>query len=402
MNVLILTPDRVGSTLLQRLTTIYMLRKGFDKPVINLHELTNGLIKYYNHTLGREVLGKPQGTDWGYFQKLPEIKDLLQDADHYKTSRLAHYHIVNRKDSIEDQIKFYEYLNNNFYIISCRRDNLFEHALSWMIHAHSKKLNVYSIEEKINSFANIYNNGIAANKESLRNYLDKYKNYIEWTNQYFNVQSYFNYDTDIVDIEKYILSLDFMKDSSNNSWQDMFGQSFNNWNACHRLIPNLKLLENSGATKSINLLEKTITQKNWQQIKGSDWPDSPEEFISNNELSVSIKNEIDTFYKNTTVNVTENQFNFLNKNLGTYINTGIELSKLVDNGFLVTTVPIKLQSLKEKKLIIQNFDQCVTWYNEWVREHNYGTIIDSDTVNNVSEQEEQQLNAPIDQQNMLQ
>ena len=43
MNVLILTPDRVGSTLLQRVLTVYMLRQGFDKPVINLHELTNGL-----------------------------------------------------------------------------------------------------------------------------------------------------------------------------------------------------------------------------------------------------------------------------------------------------------------------------------------------------------------------
>ena len=41
MNVLLLTPDRVGSTLLQRTLTVYMLRRGFDKPVINLHELTN-------------------------------------------------------------------------------------------------------------------------------------------------------------------------------------------------------------------------------------------------------------------------------------------------------------------------------------------------------------------------
>ena len=77
MNVLILTPDRVGSTLLQRLITVYMLRKGFDEPVINLHELTNGLHKYYNPLLAAEVLGKPQGADnWGYYQKLSEIIDL--------------------------------------------------------------------------------------------------------------------------------------------------------------------------------------------------------------------------------------------------------------------------------------------------------------------------------------
>ena len=91
MNVLILTPDRVGSTLLQRVLTVYMLRREFDRPVINLHELTNGLIKYYNQTLNQEVLGKPKGTEkWGYFQSLNEIEDLLKTTDHYKTSRLAH------------------------------------------------------------------------------------------------------------------------------------------------------------------------------------------------------------------------------------------------------------------------------------------------------------------------
>lgn len=48
MNVLILTPDRVGSTLLQRLITVYMLGNSFDRPVINLHELTNGIMRYYS------------------------------------------------------------------------------------------------------------------------------------------------------------------------------------------------------------------------------------------------------------------------------------------------------------------------------------------------------------------
>ena len=48
MNVLILTPDGVGSTLLQRVLTISMQLHEFDRPVINLHELTNGLEKYYS------------------------------------------------------------------------------------------------------------------------------------------------------------------------------------------------------------------------------------------------------------------------------------------------------------------------------------------------------------------
>jgi hypothetical protein len=39
MNILILTPDAVGSTLLQRVLTMYMQFHEFDRPVINLHEL---------------------------------------------------------------------------------------------------------------------------------------------------------------------------------------------------------------------------------------------------------------------------------------------------------------------------------------------------------------------------
>ena len=58
MNVLILTPDAVGSTLLQRLITIYMQFHQYDRPVINLHELTNGLVKYHNSVLNQDVLGK--------------------------------------------------------------------------------------------------------------------------------------------------------------------------------------------------------------------------------------------------------------------------------------------------------------------------------------------------------
>jgi hypothetical protein len=154
MNVLILTPDAVGSTLLQRLITIYMQFSQYDKPVINLHELTNGLEKYYNESLKQEVLGKPK--IWGYHQSLEEIVSLLDSADHYKTSRLAQYHIRNRQDSLADQLSFYQYLNDNFFIVSCRRHNVFEHVLSWALTKVTKKLNVYSPEEKISSTFHLY------------------------------------------------------------------------------------------------------------------------------------------------------------------------------------------------------------------------------------------------------
>jgi len=400
MNVLILTPDRVGSTLLQRVLTVYMLRQGFDRPVINLHELTNGLKKYYNNTLNQEVLGKPQGTVWGYYQSLGEVEDLLKSTDHYKTSRLAHYHLVARNDSIAEQIKFYNYLNENFFIISCRRENLFEHALSWGIKGHSKTLNVYNAEEKINAFYDIYKNKITIPQETLVLHLNKYRSYINWSDTHFNIQSYWNYDTDVKDIEKYILSLDFMQNSENNTWNNMFGQDFDTWNACHRMLPNLVLLDRPDVTTQIRLPMISTTHKKWDELKGPDWPQSLSECIKNTKaLTPFIQNEIEQFCH--TIPTTNKEYNFLTKNIDTYLDTNSQLVDLVDKGFLVTNVPLKLQSLKEKKLIIKNFNQCIEWYNQWVEKNNFGTVYSTPELDTIMSNEDQQLNSPIDQQTLL-
>lgn len=392
MNVLILTPDRVGSTLLQRLITIYMLRKGFDRPVINLHELSNGLIKYYNSLLNQEVLGKPEGTGWGYFQSLPEIIELLKSVNHYKTSRLAHYHLICRNDSVNEQLKFYEYLNQNFYIISCRRQNLLEHALSWAIKSHSKVLNVYDTDEKINHFSKIYQNGIHVEQISLRNYLFRYKNYINWVDNNFNVQSYFDYDTNIKDIENYILNLDFMAGHANNTWHDMFGQSWQDWNACHRLLPNLVLDNKASSELTIEFNKTPMTETAWKKLQGISWPDNWQDIT---QAPQSIQQEIATVFNTVNVPVTQEQKQFLEQNLLCYKKTVYEIDKLRENGFMVTGVPIKLQSLAEKQRIIKNFDQCVEWYNSWVEKNNFGSKYDIDTINQIAVDEEQQLNRSL-------
>lgn len=399
MNVLILTPDRVGSTLLQRLLTVYMLRRDFGRPVINLHELTNGLIKYYNDSMNQEVLGKPNGPDWGYFQSLPDIIDMLSSVDHYKTSRLAHYHLINRNDNLDDQLKFYEYLNKNFYIISCRRDNLFEHGLSWAIQAHSKKLNVYSPQEKINDFQNIYDNGITVNREGFEKYLTNYVKYINWSDTYFNIQSYFDYDTHINNIEDYILNLDFMQGSSNNRWEDMFGQKFDHWNACHRLIPNLFLRNNTDIKNSKKLLINTcpISNKSWKQIRGTDWPETWNDF-GKQELPEIIQQEIESRLSLQTVQVTNDEYNFFSNNLFAYKKAICHTEKLKDDGFLVSGIPLKLQSLTEKKQIIKNFNECVTWYNQWVNKNNFGKHYSESELDLLAHNEELKLNSPVQQQ----
>jgi plasmid replication initiation protein len=69
MNVLILTPDAVGSTLLQRMLTIYMQFHQLGRPVINLHELTNGLAKYYSPEFNQELVSKRAVKEWGIISR---------------------------------------------------------------------------------------------------------------------------------------------------------------------------------------------------------------------------------------------------------------------------------------------------------------------------------------------
>jgi len=341
MNVLILTPDRVGSTLLQRLITVYMAAHEYDRPVINLHELTNGIMKYYSPTFNQEVLGKPNDRPWGYYQSLNEITELLHGADHYKTARLAHYHLINRADTIADQVPFYKYLNDNFYIISAQRDNLFEHALSWCIYNETKTLNVYNHQEKINVYGDLYKNKITVDTGILINYIFKYKAYLEWVDRHFTVNSYFKYDQDLARIEDYILNLSiFNNQPKKKTWQDIFKIDFQDWNRCHYLLGDL-----SGVGKQLpNNQERP--QLTYDGTLNTDQFELQSLNKSNIVQSLS----------------TEDQKFLIAQGPG-YMETTAAIQELVDHKVLVTPVPIKLQTMLEKKLLVKNFDECVEAYN---------------------------------------
>jgi len=380
MNVLILTPDRVGSNLLQRVLTIYMLRKGFDRPVRNLHEITNGIIKYYDTDLKQQVLSKPT-SDWGYYQTLDEITNMITSVDHYTTSRMTHYHMVRRQDPIGEQLKFYEFLNQNFYIISCRRRNVFEHALSWGILAHSKKLNAYSASEKIEAFQNIYADGIELQEPSMIKYLDQYRDYMIWVDRYFEVQSYFDYEDSIDNLEKYILNLDFMKDHENNTWKDMFGVEFNDWNCIHKILPDIQMLQHQQAAAQLQShkhLLISVDKATWDTHKGSSWPEYG--LLCNEEfdlLPTEVKQELTKKDWVRTVQLSPELEQLLDQNLVKYQDSNQQIQKLVDHGYLVTGVPIKLQTFKEKQRVIRNFDQSIEWYNTWAEKNGF------DLVNNI-------------------
>lgn len=352
MNVLVLTPDRVGSTLLQRLITIYMNAHEYDKPVINLHELTNGLESYFNPIYNRKILSKPRVKQWGYHQSLETIVNLLTNADHYKTARVARYHLNNRNDPLEDRIQFYNYLNENFYIISARRENLFEHAISWCIVKVSKKLNVFTHDEKIDTFFNIYKNGITIDRSILENNLYEYKNYLKWCDDHFQIARYFEYEKDLPNIEKYIMSLDIWPNDTKKTWNQIFGIEWTDWNKCHKLISDL------GSVTDVKLLEAAS---------------------QNTSTAVTIKK------LETGLSLADQTFlaDHGTKYKAAY--KGIE--ELVQVGALVTGVPIKLQTLAEKRKLIKNFDECVEWYNIWVDKNGIGKKYTNDELIKISNNE---------------
>ena len=141
MNYLVLTPDGVGSTILQRLITMTLYIENHN--VQNTHELTNGI------ELDNGIAVKNFKLE--YSQSLGEITNILQDSPAQTTliSRLAKYHMDNRKDPANNCQDFYTFLNRHFERkIMCVRENIFEYAMSWSIRDRSGVLNVYGKEDR--------------------------------------------------------------------------------------------------------------------------------------------------------------------------------------------------------------------------------------------------------------
>ena len=312
MRILILTPDRVGSTLLQRLTTVCANINQSNPITVNLHELTNGLVKYDNEKYNMPMLGKKNGS-WGYHQNLKEIVDLLSSVDHGITSRLAYYHIKGRRDSLADQLSFYKYLNENFFIISARRHNLFEHAVSWGISVESKKLNVFDFAEKYNTYKTIHEKGIDIDKMTMEKYLNQYDEYIQWVDSHFNVSAYFNYEDDLPNIEQFILNLNvFKQDNHTITWQDKFGISWDDWNKTHYLLSLVPF--------------------------GQEFTQEEKDFI---KININLY----TMVRNYTQDM---QF----------------------DGLLVSGMPIKIHTMAEKSKIVHNLEYCLDTYNNWITQKN--------------------------------
>jgi hypothetical protein len=182
-NYLILTPDGVGSTYLQRALTVYLNSAGLD--YCNTHELLNGLGLLEGNLYKDFSL-------W-YSQTLPEICGLLESTSNNLVSRIAQYHITNRlRKNKENYQQLYDACNKKFdKIFYCTRDP-FEYALSWSIRYNNKILNVYSIKERIKVHGEDIKQTLDLGYFNRK--LEQYSAYEYWAQDNFNITRAVNYD----------------------------------------------------------------------------------------------------------------------------------------------------------------------------------------------------------------
>ena len=182
-NFLVLTPDGVGSTYLQRALTVYLQCADLD--YWNTHELLNGL-------------GIEDGNlykDWKpeYTQTVEKICDMLLVTGNFLVSRIAHYHIKNRLERrVEDYNILYKECNRKFNtILFCERDP-FEYALSWSIRKNAGINNVYSIEQRIKT----HGGGVKepVDIDFFTRKLEQYGEYEYWAEDNFKIAYTVNYD----------------------------------------------------------------------------------------------------------------------------------------------------------------------------------------------------------------
>jgi len=428
MNVLLLTPDAVGGTLLHTTLAVYMQLHRFDKPVFSLYDLALGVETYYSNDFNREIVRTRE-----QYQTLSDIQQIVNSVDHYKVAKLTQYNIRRRQDTIADQVPFYQWLNDNFLIIACRRDNVFEHSLSWALNKITNRLNVYSFAEKLQTFAGIYSDGVNIDPLSLKRSLEDYRMFLTWCDNNFSVASYYSYEQNLHRLEDYILDLPiFAGQGKLQTWHDVFGIDFKSWNQHHFLANDIGglVLENQGFKTILSTkVTKTLKHQNldiefqqalanfiedYTKVSAPGWP-LIKDLNDYYNLPDAIRHECEFVHKITywletskiLLNQQQGAYGIVDSHLDNnqdiaqeletvvkqrnkemlsttdvgYANAGSAIERMRELGILGKTIPVKKQTLAEKAAVIKNFDQCVDVYNQWITDYpEVGKPVDSNQL----------------------
>jgi hypothetical protein len=313
-NYLVLTPDGVGSTYLQRALTVYLQCADLD--YWNTHELLNGL--------GVEDGSLYKDFTLEYSQTIEDICNKLLITGNFLVSRIARYHITARlAEREENYADLYRECNRKFRtIIFCARDP-FEYALSWSIRKQSGKLNVYSIRERTEA------HGLGVKEpidlDFFQSKLDQYTEYEYWAEDNFNITKKVNYD-----------------DLHNNVDQQM---------------------------QEITGLDHNVKDKIGISLQ---------DYSRYRYLLSMYKQTKDTQYFSNGIDVIDEMCNL----------HGMILA-LKRTGRLPTSMPIKMNTMADKRSRVTNFDQAVETYNNWALKGNRHTIVTEETISNKIDTEKQ-------------
>ena len=408
-NILFLTPDAVGSTFVERLTTICSQFYKFDKPVVNTGHIEIGLKKILDDNSNTIRLACAYDSEITYSQDPLEIIENLESLESYKISKLSAHNMIPRTDLNSENVKkLYKYLNDNFLIVLCRKKNLFDYALSWAISDVTGQSNVVSAVEKFSTLSLYHEEKISINPIKIKKVLDNYKFYVDWCNTNFNVDQVYEYETNIKDIENYIFSFPLFSNQTLITWKDKFGINFKDWNQCRYLATDITSLTHQKNNYFYNLIdavhvkvdEPAILEKvslinrscinKYNEVSGYNWPsiETIDDFL---RLPDSIQKEcisdynfqyyVDEYfyYKNMLENYTASM-EFRNLNLPNIDEN--DLTPTAHKNFLIKhkekytnamnfvesldiNIPIKKHTLADKKEIVKNFNECVECYNDW-------------------------------------
>lgn len=186
-----------GSTYFQRASTFWISQLLNDK-ISNPHELLNG-IAFRDDYLVKQWM---KVTD----QSLDTIVGLIQQSNRPILARISYDHLLLRNERPEKLEEFYTFLNENFEIFTCYRDNLFDYGMCWAVrrctnrHYDYQINNVHSPEDRIKLYA--VDNKFTIDPQIVITQAEKYLRYKEWATTTFPYSKSIHYEDISDNIDK--------------------------------------------------------------------------------------------------------------------------------------------------------------------------------------------------------
>jgi hypothetical protein len=146
--------------------------------------------------------------------------------------------------------------------------------------------------------------------------------------------------------------------------------------------------------------------ENYNKIRDSSWPQISS-VADYHDLPEHIKNEVEQIHKVTVPStgqvdmivrtelshplielLPDHHRDFVNQHKQSYDVAGSSIDTMIQSGIIISTPPIKKQTLAEKKHLIQNYQQLLNVYNQWIEKNpDMGNTLNHDVLNKFADLE---------------